>query len=684
MGQAEKSAYASRTTDAVRRRAGTGHEQALRPPALAGVTSPGMSPVQRIQRCAGNHAAQQVLTAEGDGRLHRCGPVPCNCSPEERLAEEGLAKARYDGLPVSHPAEPAEREADAVADQVMRMQDDDVAVHIHPVAHGAVRRCAEDGADAPLGAGGDVAPEAGPHIGLAAGIAQRVRGGGQPLDSGVRRFMQARFGRDLGPVQVHTDAQAGRLARQAGADAFTVGRHVFFAPGRYRPDDHTGRRLLAHELTHVVQQNAAGLATPAKVHRQAPSSSQPPAQPAPVPAEKRSELLEQAYRALGDHRRAAAIRACRLHGGDRCTLVLTATEVRNLYQLAQQSGGDQQKIRDGLPAAAPYALGLAVPAMAPQYVPAAVPGPPVSTGPTLSLVPPGASPPVGTLPGPPVSTPPTLTVVPPGATPPVATPPVGAPAAEVATGEFAGAEFAGAEFAGGAGLSATALTIAAAAAVTVLVAACALVVYQAWKFSRFQQELEAQGFVVLEDALGKCISGLCHSAQPSAPHFPDFDTPPLRPFDVPLRPLPKFPFPGRPLRPWPDIEMGRGREGRRANPAPQTNIDPRTDEPYKPKDPCDISDFHSCEDDDLTKAEAEKVVSLLPGFPGRLSGQQAVTDGACWRDGLPRPREVARAQRATHETWNELNGDKIATIKCCPCCIWGGTGVTDVRCRVIF
>jgi hypothetical protein len=80
------------------------------------------------------------------------------------------------------------------------------------------------------------------------------RGGGHPMDTGTRAFFEPRFGREMGGVKVHTDAHAARLASDLRAQAFTVGRDVYFAGGRYQPGTESGRRLLAHELTHTVQQ----------------------------------------------------------------------------------------------------------------------------------------------------------------------------------------------------------------------------------------------------------------------------------------------------------------------------------------------------------------------------------------------------------------------------------------------
>jgi hypothetical protein len=77
---------------------------------------------------------------------------------------------------------------------------------------------------------------------------------GRPLDPDVRAFMEARFGQDLSPVRVHTDDAAALSARAVAALAYTVGNHIVFDAGRYSPQTHGGRHLLAHELSHVVQQ----------------------------------------------------------------------------------------------------------------------------------------------------------------------------------------------------------------------------------------------------------------------------------------------------------------------------------------------------------------------------------------------------------------------------------------------
>lgn len=80
---------------------------------------------------------------------------------------------------------------------------------------------------------------------------------GQPLDSITRSFMEPRFDHDFSRVRVHTDARAAESARAVNALAYTVGQDLVFDHGQYEPGKQDGKRLLAHELAHVVQQSEA-------------------------------------------------------------------------------------------------------------------------------------------------------------------------------------------------------------------------------------------------------------------------------------------------------------------------------------------------------------------------------------------------------------------------------------------
>jgi hypothetical protein len=130
-----------------------------------------------------------------------------------------------------------ERQADSVADAVMRGTSRSASA-LHEVA--TIRRAPDGG-----GSGAGVAP---PRVG------QVLSGAGHPLDAATRAFMEPRFRQDFSGVRVHTDAEAGESARAVGALAYTVGNHVVFGRGHFQPHTQAGRHLLAHELTHVLQQ----------------------------------------------------------------------------------------------------------------------------------------------------------------------------------------------------------------------------------------------------------------------------------------------------------------------------------------------------------------------------------------------------------------------------------------------
>lgn len=95
----------------------------------------------------------------------------------------------------------------------------------------------------------------------------RSRGGGRPLPGALRSGLETAFGADFATVRIHADAQAAALAGSIHARAFATGRDIYFGAGHYDTESETGRRLLAHELTHVLQQGAAPSAAPAALAR---------------------------------------------------------------------------------------------------------------------------------------------------------------------------------------------------------------------------------------------------------------------------------------------------------------------------------------------------------------------------------------------------------------------------------
>lgn len=208
-------------------------------------------------------------------------------------AVKGLLQAK---LSVSPPDDAYEQEADRVADQVVRMPESAITVagssspaidrrpceedelRTGPVAREAlVQRHAPEHKERllpaePTTADGvlvrRVIPEDEEQLqrrrsnhedsdGVSAEVEHAIHGlagRGTPLGESIRDFMEPRFGVDFGAVRVHTDCEAGNLARSFKAQAFTVGREVVFGARRYASETDEGRRLSAHELTHVVQQ----------------------------------------------------------------------------------------------------------------------------------------------------------------------------------------------------------------------------------------------------------------------------------------------------------------------------------------------------------------------------------------------------------------------------------------------
>jgi hypothetical protein len=97
-------------------------------------------------------------------------------------------------------------------------------------------------------------------------VTQALASPGKPLESALRQDMERRFGYDFSQVRVHTDATAAQSARDVNASAYTVGNDIVYGTGRYAPTAQHGQRLIAHELTHVVQQSGA-ISSPKVIQR---------------------------------------------------------------------------------------------------------------------------------------------------------------------------------------------------------------------------------------------------------------------------------------------------------------------------------------------------------------------------------------------------------------------------------
>lgn len=112
--------------------------------------------------------------------------------------------------------------------------------------------------------GAGILPDGRAHPDVESAIAL-TRGGGHSLDHGSRETIGGALGDSLDDVRVHTDAQADALAQSVSARAFTTGSDVYFRQGEYSPGSSSGQELLAHELTHVVQQRGASTSGPLQV-----------------------------------------------------------------------------------------------------------------------------------------------------------------------------------------------------------------------------------------------------------------------------------------------------------------------------------------------------------------------------------------------------------------------------------
>ena len=180
-------------------------------------------------------------------------------------------------LKVGQPGDIYEVEADRVADAVMRMPEPGVQrraeeedlIQIEPIAEQItplVQRQVEEEEEEILqtkeapGQTPDVIPN------IESGI-QSLRGGGQPLPESVRAFFEPRFGYDFSGVRVHSDSRAAESARAVNAMAYTVGHDLVFGAGQFAPETSEGKHLMAHELTHVVQQSGTYAWEGARVQR---------------------------------------------------------------------------------------------------------------------------------------------------------------------------------------------------------------------------------------------------------------------------------------------------------------------------------------------------------------------------------------------------------------------------------
>ncbi|MFN8529061.1 MAG: DUF4157 domain-containing protein [Anaerolineae bacterium] len=244
-------------------------------------------PLIALQRMIGNRAVTQMLgvhakltvgaaddkyEAEADSVAQQVMSTPDSAAsaPVQRADEDEMAAKRVDVMQRAEEDEMAAKRVDVVqraeedemaakrVDVVQRAEEDEMAAKRVDV----MQRAEEDEMaakrsdvmrDDQAGNGVDMMGS----FDVGGDLEQRIEsksGSGQALDDGVRGFMEPRFGQDFSGVRVHTDSESSDLNNAIQAKAFTKGSDIFFKSGEYQPDTQDGKQLLAHELTHVVQQ----------------------------------------------------------------------------------------------------------------------------------------------------------------------------------------------------------------------------------------------------------------------------------------------------------------------------------------------------------------------------------------------------------------------------------------------
>lgn len=198
-----------------------------------------------LQRTIGNQAVQRLLQANSvnvergstttttkSARFYsHVGRIP------GRTASAVAIQAK---LAIDTPGDIYEQEADAAAEWIMAT----------PVSHSVQRPTRGKTVQGKTTA--DVGVESTYPI-----VDGAVRSAGGPLDAATRAFMEPHFGRDFSGITIHSSSEAAGTARALQAHAFTVGSHIVFGAGQYAPQSDSGRKLIAHELTHVLQQESA-------------------------------------------------------------------------------------------------------------------------------------------------------------------------------------------------------------------------------------------------------------------------------------------------------------------------------------------------------------------------------------------------------------------------------------------
>jgi hypothetical protein len=207
------------------------------------------SPCSRVHAPAPRRASGLRVSVGKPQDTH----APANVHPGKHafdFTQIGAGAARIQRkASIGAPDDAFEREADVVADTVMRMGEPSSPGTV-PVA--IQRKCAACEDEQKIQRAASNTAVTAPNVHAAT---RAAAGNGQPLPSALRAYFEPRFGRDFSAVRIHAGTDAAHAARAIQARAYTLGRDIVFGAGEYAPSSAAGRRLLAHELTHVVQQS---------------------------------------------------------------------------------------------------------------------------------------------------------------------------------------------------------------------------------------------------------------------------------------------------------------------------------------------------------------------------------------------------------------------------------------------
>lgn len=240
---------------------GEGTTKILRHPTLSHSANTAVRAIalKRAQQHYGNQFVQRAIAG-----IHRSPcrtsllqrQCTCGACPECRAA--GKRQSVQAKLTIGEPGDKYEQEADTVADRVMRMPEStsmsdeptvgaQPAEHLHDEGTESVRAQSENG-----------------ELQASPALQEQLlnsKGNGTPLPKETRSFFESALGADFSDVRVHTGSNAVEMNRNIGAQAFTHGSDIYFNAGKFDPSSPSGKHLLAHELTHTVQQGGSTLRT---------------------------------------------------------------------------------------------------------------------------------------------------------------------------------------------------------------------------------------------------------------------------------------------------------------------------------------------------------------------------------------------------------------------------------------